>query len=105
MYSCRHIAVNTGSLRLSGDQDTTKAGAKRPHTAMSADNVTTLLSAARQLEDIYTSQNVEDLDRLASGQVTLHKDSMMLMADVQGIDNLKKYYQVLAIIRNPASFI
>ena len=66
---------------------------------MSADNVTTLLSAARQLEDIYTSQNVEDLDRLASGQVTLHKDSMMLMADVQGIDNLKKYYQVLAIIR------
>lgn len=78
----------------SGDQDSTKAGDKRPHSAMSADNVTTLISAARQLEDIYTSQNVDDLDRLASGHVTLHKDSMMLMSDIQGIDNLKKYYQV-----------
>lgn len=61
---------------------------------MSVDNVTTMLSAARQLEDMYTSQRVEDLDRLASGLVTLHKDSMMLMSDIQGIDNLKKYYQV-----------
>ena len=65
---------------------------------MSADNTTTLLSTARQLEDIYTSQKVEDLDRLASGHVTLHKDSMMLLTDIEGIDNLKKYYQVHCLV-------
>ena len=65
---------------------------------MSADNVTTMLSVTKQLEDIYVSQRVEDLDKLTSGKVTLHKDSITLGADIQGIDNLKKYYQVRRIV-------
>lgn len=61
---------------------------------MSSDNVTNMVSVTKQMEDIYVSQRVEDLDRITSGKVTLHKDSITLGADVQGIDNLKKYYQV-----------
>ena len=76
------------------DQAKPSVGDKRPHSDMSADNVTTMLSVTKQLEDIYVSQRVEDLDKLASGNVTLHKDSITLAADIQGIDNLKKYYQV-----------
>ena len=64
---------------------------------MSADNVTNMLSTTRQIEDIYVSQRIEDLDQLASGKVTLHKDSITLGADIQGIDNLKKYYQVMSM--------
>lgn len=62
---------------------------------MSSDNVTNMVSVTKQMEDIYVSQRVEDLDRITSGKVTLNKDSITLGADVQGIDNLKKYYQVL----------
>ena len=61
---------------------------------MSSDNVTNMVSVTKQMEEIYVSQRVEDLDRITSGKVTLHKDSITLGADVQGIDNLKKYYQV-----------
>ena len=61
---------------------------------MSSDNVTNMVSVTQQMEEIYVSQRVEDLDRITSGKVTLHKDSITLGADVQGIDNLKKYYQV-----------
>jgi len=53
-----------------------------------------MLSTTQQIESIFVSQRVEDLDTLASGKVTLHKDSITLNADIQGIDNLKKYYQV-----------
>lgn len=53
-----------------------------------------MVSTVRQLEDVYTSQKVEDLDALISGHVTLHKDSITLLTDISGIDNLKKYYQV-----------
>ncbi|DBB18222.1 TPA: hypothetical protein ACH3X3_003189 [Trebouxia sp. C0006] len=60
---------------------------------MSSDNVSTMLSTTQQIENIFVSQRVEDLDTLASGKVTLHKDSITLNADIQGIDNLKKYYQ------------
>lgn len=62
---------------------------------MSADNVTNILSVTKQLEEIYVSQRVDDLDRLLSGKVTLHKDSITLGANLQGIENLKKYYQVV----------
>lgn len=78
------------------DQQKPSAGEKRAHSEMSADNVTNMLSVTNQLEEIYVSQRVEDLDRLLSGKITLHKDSITLGADLQGIDNLKKYYQVVA---------
>ncbi|KAL3140950.1 hypothetical protein ABBQ32_005474 [Trebouxia sp. C0010 RCD-2024] len=52
-----------------------------------------MLSVTKQLEEIYVSQRVDDLDQLLSGKITLHKDSITLGADLQGIDNLKKYYQ------------
>ena len=64
---------------------------------MSADNVTNMLSVTKQLEEIYVTQRADDLDRLLSGKVTLHKDSITLGADLQGIDNLKKYYQVITV--------
>lgn len=64
---------------------------------MSADNVTNMLSVTKQLEEIYVSQRVDDLDQLLSGKITLHKDSITLGADLQGIDNLKKYYQVVTV--------
>lgn len=79
---------------MADDQQKPAAGDKRAHSEMSADNVTTMLSTTQQIEDIFTTQKVDDLDRLASGKVTLHKDSITLAADIQGIDNLKKYYQV-----------
>lgn len=78
---------------MADDQQKPAAGDKRAHSEMSADNVTTMLSTTQQIEDIFTTQKVDDLDRLASGKVTLHKDSITLAADIQGIDNLKKYYQ------------
>lgn len=62
---------------------------------MSADNASTILSTTQQIENMYVSQRVDDLDTLASGKVTLHKDSITLGADIQGIDNVKKYYQVV----------
>lgn len=76
------------------DQQKPAVGDKRVHSEMSADNVRTMVSVTKQLEDICVSQRVEDLDKLTSGKVTLHKDSITLGADIQGIDNLKKYYQV-----------
>jgi len=79
---------------ITDKQPKPSAGEKRVHSEMSSDNVSTMLSTTQQIENIFVSQRVEDLDILASGKVTLHKDSITLNADIQGIDNLKKYYQV-----------
>ena len=81
---------------LADDQQKPSVGEKRAHSDMSSDNVTNMISVTKQMEEIYVSQRVEDLDRITSGKVTLHKDSITLGADVQGIDNLKKYYQVFS---------
>ena len=88
---------------IADNQQKPTAGDKRAHSEMSADNATTILATARQLEDIFHTQRVDDLDRLASGTVTLHKDSLTLGADIQGIDNLKKYYQVSLLTKLTSS--
>lgn len=80
---------------ITDNQQKSSAGDKRAHSEMSADNASMILSTTQQIENIYVSQRVDDLDTLASGKVTLHKDSITLEADIQGIDNLKKYYQVV----------
>lgn len=79
---------------LLADDQKPSAGEKRAHSDMSADNVTNMISVTKQMEEIYVSQRVEDLDQITSGKVSLHKDSITLGANVQGIDNLKKYFQV-----------
>ena len=79
---------------ITDKQPKPSAGEKRVHSEMSSDNVSTMLSTTQQIENIFVSQQVEDLDTLASGKVILHKDSITLSADIQGVDNLKKYYQV-----------
>lgn len=72
---------------------------------MSADNVTNMISVTKQMEEVYVSQRVQDLDQITSGKVTLHKDSITLGADVQGIDNLKKYFQVAAYMHACTAFL
>ena len=56
-------------------------------------NSKTLLFAAQQIELLYNTQNVNDLDKLAASNVRLHKDNIFTHNDILGIKNLKQYFQ------------
>jgi hypothetical protein len=60
---------------------------------MNDSNSKTLLFAAQQLEDMLTTQHVQDLDFLADGHVHVHADTITLINDIEGLTGYKNYYQ------------
>ena len=73
----------------------TRVGDKRSHEVMDATSDSkTLLFAAQQMELLYNTQSINDLDKLAASSVRLHKDSVFTFNDILGRKNLKQYFQV-----------
>eukprot|EP00891_Asterochloris_glomerata_P007219 jgi/Astpho2/7219/Aster-01532 len=52
-----------------------------------------LIFIAQQWEDVVQTGQVEDLNKLASPGIVLHKDSVTLQSDLKGLDQVKNYYR------------
>ena len=56
----------------------------------------TLLELGSRCHHTLGSPFLQDLDKLASPGVVLHKDSVTLQSDLKGLDQVKNYYRVSA---------